>query len=79
MLPTGVSAAAGLAGIIRLTVPNYAQTAFQKNIEFTGNYESQSLFQVARYADTSAVNRITIFPSSGNWLAGSQISVYGIL
>jgi hypothetical protein len=27
----------------------------------------------------AAVNRITLFPNAGNWLAGSRLMIYGIL
>lgn len=27
---------------------------------------------------TAAVNRVTILPSSGNWLAGSRLTLYGL-
>ena len=28
---------------------------------------------------TAAVNRVTIFPASGNWAAGSRLTIYGLL
>lgn len=81
----GSSATAARAAVMEVTIPNYAGTAFDKGISskcacFKGTVTADNFVEViaSQWRNTAAISRITITPSSGNWLAGSRVSLYGI-
>ena len=59
-------------------IMDYSATYNQKTILARGNAASGIARMVAnRWANTSAVTEIDVFPSSGNFNSGSTISLYG--
>jgi hypothetical protein len=85
-IPTSL-ATAGMAGSCEILIPNYSGTIFRKN------FHSRSFRETAQsdpdsdmlsgefdghWRDTSAINRITL-TTTGNFIAGSIASLYGIL
>jgi hypothetical protein len=80
------SATSNFAGAIDLMVYDYKGTTFQKICEATNLYRDQSAGAgmaiqklMAAWRSTSAVNRIDLTCSAGNYAAGTVISLYGIL
>lgn len=84
-----IVAAAGTAnraGQIEAMILNYTGTAFHKLITATSfesstdasgsqNIESDG----AVWKNTAAINRITVKPTSGNFVAGSRLTIYGLI
>jgi hypothetical protein len=76
---------ASTAGILSLVIPNYVGTAFHKGA-LTQMHEWPTLAggsmpwqaRGISWASTAAINRITIFPNAGNFVAGSRATLYGI-
>jgi len=75
-----------LAGSAEILIPNYAGTTFRKTIHAqvasqlaytTGNLEVVSV--AGFWANAAAINRVTIFPAAGNFLAGSLATLYGLM
>lgn len=67
-------------------ISNYISTIFHKSFVLLGwnprAYSSgneYSMFGGGAWKSTSAINRITIFPSAGNFIAGSRLTIYGLL
>jgi hypothetical protein len=80
------SATANKAGQVEFTLPNYAATTFQKSFnsvsaDTTGQSASTiaSIVNACLWRNTAAVTRITILPGAGNWIAGSRLTIYGML
>lgn len=80
------NASANLAGEFTFRVYDYRGTTFYKHLE--GLYSarlgiSQATWSAnmlaANWEDTSAVNRIDLTLSAGNYVAGTVISLYGLL
>ncbi|MBI4034362.1 DUF2190 family protein, partial [Candidatus Saccharibacteria bacterium] len=67
-------------------IVNYANSSNQKSWNSTVSglswndttADQYSTFSSGIWRDTSAVNRITILPTSGNFVAGSRVTLYGI-
>lgn len=58
---------------------DYANTGKWKNVSgFQASLEGASKTS-SRWSSTSAINRIDIFPSSGNFRAGSVFALYGVI
>ena len=81
----GSTATANHAGALELTIPNYTGTTFQKQglarsgwIEATSAGGAFAMDAMMNWRSTAAIDRITIFPTSGNFLAGSRLTIYGI-
>lgn len=79
----GASAPAGAASTTRMILAGYARTVFNKTIQaFSGGHYGvgQSLFyqMFNEWASTAAVNRITITPTSGNFVQGTVVTLFGI-
>lgn len=79
------SATAGRAAVTVLDIPNYKATTFVKCVVFlnagAGVGGSNEMYRAeggGTYFSTSAINQITVFPDTNNWLAGSRASLYGI-
>lgn len=85
-LITAGTATANHSGTLRILVSDYANTTFFKKIEARTSYsratgvsnDQINTIGVGTWNSTSAINRITIFPTAGNWLAGSRLTLYGI-
>lgn len=81
----GGSATANYAGQATLVIPAYTQTTFYKQVRCVGATNNggtaselmETLFSGV-WKSTAAVTEITIYPSSGNWAAGSRATLYGI-
>jgi hypothetical protein len=86
-MPTSYSGTGtGPAGLIRVQLPLYDDASFYKNMlsegygfnnisanyQYTENYGGQ-------WRSTAAINRVTFYPASGNWVATSRMLVYGLL
>lgn len=82
-------AATGLAdsaGIVEAIVPNYASTTFKKNLWSSGgrvdalsggNVTNET--EIGFWNNTAAITRITIAAGTGNFVAGSRLTIYGLL
>lgn len=75
--PAG-TATAGKAGIVRVVIPSYAGTTFHKTARSSASWAvgetSSDIFveeSTVVWRSTAAINRITIFPFSGDFLAGT--------
>jgi hypothetical protein len=83
---TGSTGDANLAGFIEIMIPCYALTTFEKRLSATSSAKvntSANGMQVdvfdGSWRSTAAINRITIFPTAGNFVAGSRLTIYGLL
>lgn len=74
-------------GILVMEFPFYSATTFAKTWQSRGGFVAATGgttgfiadYQfTGRYRSTSAVSRITIFPASGNYVAGTQCWLYGL-
>ena len=82
----GSSAPAGMVGGFILTIFDYKSTTFNK--AFASQVMSQwgtstgtvraSAFG-GTWNNTAAVNRFYLFPNAGNFVAGSRLTIYGLL
>ena len=86
-IPAATSTAS-LFGQGVIDIAAYAQTTAHKLEQFsgtsiegpgtgTGNMVLWS--SGGRWRSTAAINRITIFPAAGNFIAGSRLTIYGLL
>lgn len=82
-----VTAATGPAshfGQLTVDVNNYAGTTGVKALRCQGGYvfdATPSLAvtdTVAFWGSTSAITRVTVYPASGSWAAGSRATLYGL-
>lgn len=65
--------------IATIQINGYANTSFYKTALLRSNVASGSTEQLAgSWANTSAINRIDIFTTSGAFASGSMITLYGI-
>jgi hypothetical protein len=70
--------AAGTAGSIETDIINYAGTAFYKNISSYSSGRTQYAWDVdGEYKSTSAITRLDIADSVGNFDTGSTVMLYG--
>jgi hypothetical protein len=82
----GSTAMAAAGGAGRVLIPSYARTTLHKtwigqSAEFwsTAGANSNQLFQLAgRWRSTAAVSRLDVFPAAGNFIIGSEFSLYGL-
>jgi hypothetical protein len=82
---TAASVTAGYTGAFDVTIPNYAGTTFMKSMvginrlangTGTGNF---FVFGVAsQWVNTAAITQLDVTLTSGNFVAGSKIWLYGI-
>lgn len=77
------TAPAGACGLITATIPLYAGTTFRKvytsdygltNADTTSGHVIDSVY--GEWKSTAAITSLTIFPSAGNFAAGSVCQVY---
>lgn len=73
------------AGVITITIPNYASTTFEKSYHAeSGCIDSASANNFTRldtvnWRNTAAINSIKLFPSGGaNFVAGTRATLYGL-
>jgi hypothetical protein len=67
-------------GTSEITIFNYKETTLKKGLQFltTTNVDAPSVFTgQGVWNSTSAINAIRIFPSSGNFIVGTSVSLYG--
>ncbi len=80
----GSAETAGMAAVIDLMIMDYSDTTFKKQWAGVG-MRADSMSVVVKedpggvWDNTSVVNRITIFPGSGNFVTGSSLTIYGII
>lgn len=79
------NANANFPGEAELLIPCYARTVFQKMAlssfaySFTNLTTDQNAGEyMGRWASTAAINRVDIFGSGGNFIAGTIATLYGI-
>lgn len=79
------TAASGNAGIGEIVVLDYRGTAFHKNALATNGYKTSNAAanftyrtQTVSYRSTSAITSIDLTLASGNYVAGSKFSLYGM-
>lgn len=80
----GASGAANTPQAFLGFIPNYAATVFHKTLgSMNGRAEATAANQQSRnefwkWRSTAAITRITLVAGSGNLLAGSSMSIYGL-
>lgn len=77
------SSPAGACGTCDFRVLNYTGTVFNKHIDFQDGFRSQTSTMEAdvgfgEWMSTAAVTQLTFFPDSGNFIAGSRLTIYGL-
>jgi hypothetical protein len=75
------STTAGHFWIGEMWLPGYSSTVWRKQGLLYGSALVAALLTNTgsfQWANTAAITRVTFTPASGNWLAGSAISLYGI-
>jgi len=79
------SAGAGRAAIFGVDIPNYSQAVFHKQLVSLNNRnDSDTTAQtdiehfISNWKNTAAINRITLYPNSGNFAVGSRCTLYGL-
>lgn len=82
----GTSATTGAAGGYVVFIPHYTNNVFWKNAMsirgiplVNASSEDLNILLSAFWQSTAKIETMTFFPAAGNILAGSIISVYGIL
>ena len=69
--------------LMNVNINNYSNTTTYKTVLCRSNIQASSTLAsaygyVGRWSSTSAINRIDITPSAGNWNSGSIFTIYGI-
>jgi len=83
-LVCGSTATANAATIVTIDIPNYTGTTFfkQYTANFTGVPTSASRVETGQlggqWHSTAAITRITLLPTSNNFITGSRVTLYGI-
>lgn len=77
------SATSGMSGVYTAWIPGYRRTNFHKTMSIrgggvnsSGDQEVVSAF--SRWSSTNAINRIDVYPSSGNWATGSECAIFAM-
>jgi FAD/FMN-containing dehydrogenase len=66
--------------LITVQVMDYTATDKHKTALVRSNNAAFGVeAHAVRYASTSAVTSLLVFPSSGNWAAGGTFSLYGVV
>jgi hypothetical protein len=83
---SAATATADISGFVKATVSDYASSTFRKQIISQSATQTGvtsgtlSIFNILNaWRSTAAVNRITVFPAAGNFIAGSRLTIYGLL
>lgn len=77
----GASATTGYTGSFDIRIADYAATTLFKSWHSVGHRASTTRFAFNNggiWVSTSAITRVTITPSSGNFLAGSRATLYAL-
>ena len=80
----GASAHSGAASPFAIEIPGYADTTFHKSLLVRSGLvedtaaDSRIDLRAIRWRSTSAINRVTLTAGSGNLLAGSRLTIYGM-
>jgi hypothetical protein len=84
-LPGANAARSGIAAAISVTIPNYANTTFEKSFNGMGGFaDSTSANNVVElrsgtWRSTAAITSIKLFPNAGtNFTAGTRATLYGL-
>jgi hypothetical protein len=80
----GANATAGVAGLLDVTIPNYAGTTFQKVGLWRSGYmdgataaaDSLTNAVMVAWRNTAAITSITVIPVAGNLVAGTTAYLY---
>jgi hypothetical protein len=79
------SAPAGAIGMSMVVLPSYAGSTLHKGAVCISGYRTGSgaadqgaALTFGTWLSTAAINRLTVFPASGNFVAGSILSLYGL-
>jgi hypothetical protein len=81
--PAGTAAAAGRFTSLVCDIPDYRNTSCQRMLlafaaGLLSGSSTSATFCANWWTSTAAVNRLTLTPSTGNWIAGSYAALYGI-
>jgi hypothetical protein len=81
----GASANAGFQGAVTMDIPNYATAGLARTMNAAGGYATGlttgliwTRVAFAVWSGSVVVNRVTIFPSGSNFVAGSRCTLYGM-
>jgi hypothetical protein len=80
---TGASSTANYPGVTEIWISGYTGTTFfkgalAKNHGFATSSTNGWLYETGgTWLSTTAINRVTIYPETGNWITGSRCTVYG--
>lgn len=81
----GSTADANRAASIVGFIPAYDQTTFWKTMVYLDGFMMvaatptyQTWFGASHWRSTAAISRIKVFPTSGNYVAGTRLTVYGM-
>ncbi len=82
---SGATAASGNGGIVEATVYDYRGTTFHKAVWFNGATKTADAttglfprYGPGFWRSTTAINRVDVTLASGNFVAGSVVSLYGV-
>ena len=68
------------AALLTLHFMDYSATDKHKNVLVRGNAASTGVEAIIqRWASTSAITSILVFPSTGSWATGGVFSLYGVI
>ena len=80
------AAIAGGVGSYEIKLQNYAQVFLNKMITSLGGYKygtaAGNLWEFLAngfWRNSAAINRVTVYPNAGNFVAGSRLTIYGRL
>jgi hypothetical protein len=80
------TASSNMAGGVRIIIPNYALTTFDKNVWAHGGFQigtssgnTYMVLMAGLWRSTAAITSILLFPASGNFVQNSVCSLYGVL
>jgi hypothetical protein len=79
----GANSAAGYSTAVQVFIPNYVGTTFKKQLRSQTGFSRAAgndpciTDGVGVWKSASAINRITVYPNSGSWKAGSMLTLYG--
>jgi hypothetical protein len=78
----GATSVAGNSGAVRIIIPNYAGTTFRKQLRAQTAYSREAgndpaaTLGTGLWESTAAITRVTVYPGSGSWKAGSFLACY---
>lgn len=78
----GGTANANSFGVCRIRIPSYASVVGYKNYhcDLTGcDTQMRQDWVGGEWRSTSAITRVTIYPTTGEWVTGSRLRLFGIL